>query len=41
MSRQHEFLADHSTSNGQILPKLSHVMFVFLLLLAFSIPFCV
>ena len=39
MSR-HSFLADHSTSNGQILPKLQHVVFAFLLLLAFSIPLC-
>jgi hypothetical protein len=34
----HRLLADHSTSNGRILPRLSHITFALLLLLAFTLP---
>lgn len=39
MSRQQRFLADHSSSAGQLLPKLGHITFTFLLLLCFCLPF--
>ena len=34
----HRLLADHSSSNGQVLPRLSHIMLAFLILLAFTLP---
>lgn len=40
MSRHAGLLADHSTSAGSILPKLRHITFTFLLLLALMLPFC-
>lgn len=36
----HRLLADHSTSYGRVLPSLSHILPVFLLLLAITLPAC-